>query len=279
MKLLVAKYLGFCTGVNRAYNLAVRTAKKGKPVYILGSLVHNQKVIDELKAKGIETVKSLKEIPEGVSGYLIISAHGLPPDAYENAKKTHLKIIDTTCPWVKKPQMLAKKLVEEGYHLVIVGDKDHTEVTGIMGWAHNKAQVIEGVKDVKKVAFHEKMAVIAQTTQSMQNFEDVVNFLADKTNELKMFNTICNATSRMQRSATDVAKRSEIMLVIGDGKSANTRRLKELCEDTGARTYLVDSADSLDLNLLKGFDIIGITAGASTPEYVINEVLDKLKGA
>ncbi|MFH1709689.1 MAG: 4-hydroxy-3-methylbut-2-enyl diphosphate reductase [bacterium] len=279
MKLLIAKYLGFCTGVNRAYNLAVKTAKNGEPVYMLGYLVHNQKVIDELKAVGVQTVKALKEIPKGASGYLIISAHGLPPDMHDKAQSVGLKIIDTTCPWVKKPQMLAKELVEEGYHLVIVGDKNHTEVVGIMGWAHNKAQVIESVKDIKKVDFHDKMAVIAQTTQSMKNFEDVVNGLAGKTNELKMFNTICEATSKMQRSAVDVAKRSEIMLVIGDGKSANTRRLKELCEETGAKTYQIESADDLDLNLLKGFEVIGLTAGASTPAYVIEEVIKKLRGS
>jgi 4-hydroxy-3-methylbut-2-enyl diphosphate reductase len=278
MKLLIAKYLGFCTGVNRAYNLAIKTAAKGEPVYMLGYLVHNQKVIDELKAKGVQTVKDLKEIPKGATGHLIISAHGLAPDAYEKARKTGLNIIDTTCPWVKKPQTLAKQLVSEGYHLIIVGDKNHTEVTGIMGWALNKAQVIESVKDVRKVQPHDKMAVIAQTTQSMKNFEDVVNALAEKTGELKMFNTICDATSKMQRSAMDVAKRAEVMLVIGDAKSANTRRLRELCDETGAKTYQIDSADSLDLNLLKGFDIIGLTAGASTPAHVIEEVIRKLRG-
>jgi (E)-4-hydroxy-3-methyl-but-2-enyl pyrophosphate reductase len=278
MKLLIAKYLGFCTGVNRAYNLAVKTAKNGEPVYMLGYLVHNQKVIDELRSKGVQTVKDLKEIPKGATGYLIISAHGLTPDMYDKAKATGLKLIDTTCPWVKKPQELAKKLVEEGYHLIIVGDKDHAEVAGIKGFSSNKAQVIEGVKDLKKVEFHEKMAAIAQTTQSAKNFEDVVNGLATKTNELQMYNTICEATGKMQRSAVDVAKRSEIMLVIGDSKSANTRRLKELCEDTGAKTYQIDSAEKLDLNLLKGFDVIGLTAGASTPAYVIEEVVNKLKG-
>lgn len=278
MKLLIAKYLGFCTGVNRAYNLAVKTAKTGEPVYMLGSLVHNQKVIDELKSKGVQTVNDLKEIPRGATGYLIISAHGLSPEMYEKAEKTGLKLIDTTCPWVKKPQQLAKQLVGEGYHLVIVGDKNHAEVAGIMGWADKKAQVIEGVKDLKKVDFHDKIAVIAQTTQSIKNFEDVVNGLAGKTNELKMYNTICDATSKMQRSAVDTAKRSEIMLVIGDSKSANTRRLKELCEQTGAKTYQIESADALDLNLLKGFEVIGITAGASTPADVIEGVINKLKG-
>lgn len=278
MKLLTAKFLGFCTGVNRAYNLAIKTAKSGEPVYILGYLVHNQKVIDELKSKGVHTVKDIKEIPKDAAGYLIISAHGLPPAMYEKASKTGLKLIDTTCVWVKKPQALAKQLVDEGYHLIIVGDRNHAEVVGIMGFSNNKAQVIENLKDVKKVQFHDKIAVIAQTTQSGRNFDEVVNALSSRTNDLKVFNTICEATSKMQRAAIEVAKRSEIMLVIGDKKSANTRRLKELCEETGAKTYQIESAADLDLNLLKGFDVIGLTAGASTPAHVIEEVKRKLEG-
>lgn len=279
MRLLVAKYLGFCTGVNRAYRLAVQTAKKGSPVYMLGYLVHNQKVIDELKEKGIQTVKTLDEIPKDATGYLIISAHGVSPQVYEKASRTGLKIIDTTCPWVKKPQTLAKNLIGEGYHVVIVGDKNHAEVLGILGWTGGKAQVIEDIKDVKKIKFHEKIGTVAQTTQSSKHFEDIVNALAEKTNELKVCSTICEATSRMQRSAIDVARRSEVMLVIGDRKSANTRRLKELCEETGALTYQIESAEDLNLNLLKGFDTIGLTAGASTPAYIIDGVIQKLKGA
>ena len=277
MKLLISKYLGFCTGVNRAYKLALKTAQQGEPVYILGYLVHNQKVIDELLSKGIKTIKALNEIPKDATGYLIISAHGLSPEMYDKAEKTGLKIVDTTCPWVKKPQELAKKLVEDGYHLVIVGDRNHAEVTGIMGWANNKAQVIESAKELKKVGFHDKIGVIAQTTQSAKNFDEVMNGLLPKTNELKMFNTICEATNKMQRSAQETAKRSEIMFVIGDAKSANTKRLRELCEETGAKTYQIESAADLDLNLIKGFDIIGLTAGASTPDQVIEEVVRKLK--
>jgi len=286
MKLLVAKYLGFCTGVNRAYKLALATAARGLPVYMLGYLVHNQKIIDELKEKGINSVKNLSEIPSTATGFLIISAHGVSPEVLEKATKTGLTIIDTTCPWVKKPQTMAQKLVEEGYHVVIIGDKNHAEVLGILGWAkglpagrQGKAQVIEDIKDVKKVRFHERIGVLAQTTQSAKHFEDMVNALSAKTNELKVCNTICEATSRMQRSAVDVAKRSEVMLIIGDRKSANTRRLKELCEETGALTYQIESADDLDLNLLKGFDVIGLTAGASTPAFIIDGVINKLKGA
>jgi (E)-4-hydroxy-3-methyl-but-2-enyl pyrophosphate reductase len=278
MKLLISKHLGFCNGVSNAYKLAIKAAQGGEPTYMLGYLVHNQIVINELKAKGVITISDVKEIPKGATGYLIISAHGLPPLTHEKALKTGLKIIDTTCPWVKKPQTLAKELTDQGYYVVVVGDKKHTEVIGIMGWAYGKALVIETAKDVKKIAFHDKIAVIAQTTQSRMNFDDCINALTEKTNELKVCDTICNATDEMQRAAQDVAKKAEIMLVIGDKKSANTRRLKELCEDTGAKTYQIESADHLDLNILKGFDIIGLTAGASTPAAVIDAVVAKIKG-
>jgi (E)-4-hydroxy-3-methyl-but-2-enyl pyrophosphate reductase len=279
MKVLISKYLGFCNGVRGAYKLAVKTASNNEPTYMLGNLVHNQKVIDELKGKGVISIKSLKEIPKGATGNLIISAHGISPEVFEDAAKTGLTIIDTTCPWVKKPQTLAKQMLDEGYHVVIVGDKNHAEVAGIMGWAENKAEIVENVKEAKKIAFHEKIAVIAHTTQARQNFDEVINELTSKTNELRVCDTICDATGKMQRAATDIAKRSEIMLVIGDKKSANTRRLKELCEETGAKTYQIESADDLDLNWLKGFDIIGVTAGASTPDNVIEAVTSKLQSA
>lgn len=278
MKILISKHLGFCNGVSNAYKLAIKTAASGEPTYMLGYLVHNQQVIDELGSKGVITIKNLKELPKDAKGHLIISAHGLPPETIEKAIATGLNIIDTTCAWVKKPQLLAKQLIEEGYHVVIVGEKNHTEVIGILGWAGGRAQIVENLKEAKNVTEHKKIAVLAQTTQSRQNFDDVINELGNKTKELKICDTICDATGQMQRSTTDVAKRAEIMLVIGDKKSANTRRLKEISEDTGAKTYQIGSADELNMNWLKGFDIIGLTAGASTPTIVIDAVVAKLKG-
>lgn len=279
MNLLISKTLGFCKGVDRAYRLALKTASKGEPTYMLGYLVHNSKVIEELKQKGVESVRDLRDIPKGTKGYLIISAHGVSPDVMEKAVKTGLTVIDTTCPWVRKPQSAAKQFAEEGWHVVIVGDRDHTEVKGIVGWSGGKAQVVQDVKEARKIERHDKIAVIAQTTQSRKNFEEVINELLPKAGELKICDTICEATSKMQRSAVETARKAEVMLVIGDRKSANTRRLKELCEETGAKTFQIESAEDLDLNILKGFDIIGLTAGASTPRGVIDAVVNKIKGA
>jgi len=279
MRILIARYLGFCTGVNRAYKLAIKTAAKKLPVYILGYLVHNQKVIEKLESLGIKVVSSLKEVPKDEKACLIISAHGLPPKTMEELKKnSKLKVIDTTCPWVSKAQLLAKKLASDGYHVVIVGDRDHVEVKGLLGWAGKGAQVIESAKELGRIKFHKKIGVIAQTTQTEENFEDVAKGLFEKAEELKIFNTICEATKNRQKFATVVAKRSEIMFIIGDKKSANTRRLAKLCEQTGVKTYQVESADDIDLNWLKGFDMIGVTAGASTPSWLINDAIKKLKG-
>ncbi|MFC1560179.1 4-hydroxy-3-methylbut-2-enyl diphosphate reductase [Candidatus Margulisiibacteriota bacterium] len=278
MKILVAKHLGFCVGVNRAYKLAIRSAVKKLPVFMLGALVHNQKVIEHLEIKGIKTINTLKDVPKDQKGYLIISAHGLPPKILEQLEGTKLNVIDTTCPWVKKAQIIAKKLAKDGYHVVIVGDKEHIEVKGLLGWAGKKAQVVENIKDLKKVNFHKKMGVLAQTTQTQLNFEEMVGGLYNKTEELVVHNTICDATKNRQKFATVVAKRSEIMFIIGDKKSANTRRLTKLCGETGVKTYQVESAEDIDLKWLKGFDVIGVTAGASTPTWVIDAAVKKLKG-
>jgi (E)-4-hydroxy-3-methyl-but-2-enyl pyrophosphate reductase len=184
MKINIAKNLGFCKGVANAYKLAIKAASSGTPTYMLGYLVHNQNVIDELNQKGVITLKTLKDLPKNATGNLIISAHGLSPDQNAKALATGLTVIDTTCPWVKKPQMLAKQMVDEGYHLVIVGDKDHTEVRGVMGWGYDKADVVDSLKDLKKIASHEKIAVIAQTTQSRKHYDEIINELAKKTKEL-----------------------------------------------------------------------------------------------
>jgi (E)-4-hydroxy-3-methyl-but-2-enyl pyrophosphate reductase len=279
MKVLISKYLGFCNGVKNAYKLAVKTASQGEPTYMLGYLVHNQAVIEELEQKGVKTLKTLKDLPKDAKGYLIISAHGVSPEVQENSASSGLTVVDTTCPWVKKPQELAKQMVAEGYHVVIVGDKNHAEVAGIQGWAKGLAEIVENVKEAKKIGMFDKIAVIAQTTQARNNFDEVINELSGHAQELRVCDTICDATGKMQRAAVDIARRSEVMLVIGDKKSANTRRLKELCSDTGAKTYQIESAEDLDLNWLKGFDIIGVTAGASTPNDVIDNVLAKLRSA
>lgn len=277
MEVVLAKPAGFCVGVERAYRIALDKAKQGKPVYILGLLVHNREVINKLERLGIKSIKDLSELPQNPSGFLIISAHGVSPEVLDKAKKSGLTVVDTTCPWVKKPQKLAKKLHDQGYHVVIVGDKNHTEVRGIKGWTEDEAQVVQSVKDVDEVKFHEKIGVVAQTTQSLENFEAIVQGLKSKAKELKAYNTICEATSKRQSSAIEVARKVDLMLVIGDRRSANTKRLKELCAKTGVETHQIQEASELTPEWLKDKKKVGVTAGASTPDWVIDKIVSSLK--
>ncbi|MFA5097475.1 MAG: 4-hydroxy-3-methylbut-2-enyl diphosphate reductase [Candidatus Margulisiibacteriota bacterium] len=281
MKIVRAQCCGFCTGVAFAYEKAVETAKKGKKAYILGYLVHNSDVIKKLEEMGVNSIKDLSEIPAGeipVGVGLIISAHGVGPKTYEDAKKMGLEIVDTTCPWVKKAQQIAKMLYEDGSQVVIVGDRDHTEVKGIKGWTQESAIVVEGPKDVETLPFCEKMGIVAQTTQSVGNFEATVAALKEKSGTVRVENTICSATEKRQEAAIELARQADLMIVIGDVRSANTNRLRELCLGQGVETHMIHSADEIKTGWLENKKTVGITAGASTPEWVIKEIVDRLEG-
>lgn len=277
MNIQIAQNAGFCSGVEKAYNIALETSKKDIPIYVLGYLVHNSFVISKLESKGLRTIKSLSEIPSGQKCALIISAHGVGPHIYEEAEKRNVEIVDTTCAWVKKAQRIAHDLGSTGYQIIIVGDKDHTEVKGITGWAgENNAVIVESLSDLHKVSLSDKVAVVAQTTQSLENFNAIVEDLKKRTKDTVVHNTICGATFRRQASAVDLAKGSDIMLILGDRRSANTKRLKELCEKTGTPTFQIQDASELDKKWLNGKNNIGITAGASTPQEIIAQVVNKI---
>jgi len=281
MKIIKARSCGFCTGVDIAYKKAVETAQNGQKAYILGYLVHNSDVIKKLEEMGVCSIKDLGEIPVGVGRdrpLLIISAHGVGPKIYDDANKMGLQIIDTTCTWVKKAQGIAKKLFEDGYQVVIVGDKEHTEVKGIKGWTDDTAIVVDNPNDAKSVPNQAKIGIVAQTTQSLENFEKTVDELRKKTNKIVVKNTICSSTESRQKEAIELAKKADLMIVIGDIKSANTKRLKELCREQGVETHMIHSAEEIEPQWLYGKENIGITAGASTPEWVIKEIVDRLEG-
>ncbi|MFA4967902.1 MAG: 4-hydroxy-3-methylbut-2-enyl diphosphate reductase [Candidatus Margulisiibacteriota bacterium] len=274
MQILIAGHSGFCEGVERAYLIALRQIKNGRQVFMLGNLVHNTQVVDKFKRAGIKAVNNLAEIPKNSNGILILSAHGVSPEIYEKAKSLGLEIIDTTCPWVKKAQKLAKELADEGRFVIIVGDKGHPEVKSLIGWSGGGAVVVEKSDDINKIPLSpdKKIGVIAQTTQSEEHFANMVSELKKKVKDIKEFNTICGATSKRQDSAIELAKKVDLMLAIGDKMSANTKRLTELCSKTGTETHQIQTVSELNLNWLVGKEKVGITAGASTPEWVIDEV-------
>jgi small subunit ribosomal protein S1/4-hydroxy-3-methylbut-2-en-1-yl diphosphate reductase len=274
MEIITAEHSGFCEGVERAFRIAIDTAKAGKTVFMLGNLVHNKQVVKKLEHLGVRTVSALSEIPRHSKGILLISAHGVVPEIYEEAKKLGLEIIDTTCPWVKKAQKIASDLADEGRLVVIVGDKGHPEVEGLVGWSKGQGLVVENIEDLDKLSLspESKAGILAQTTQAEDHFEDIVREIKKQVKDVVEFDTICGATFKRQKAAVDVAKRVDLMLIIGDKMSANSKRLTELCGATGTETHQIETVKDLNLRWLSGKKKIGVTAGASTPEWVVEEV-------
>ena len=278
MKIILAKNAGFCFGVKRAMKLAFESANKyQKTIYSLGPLIHNPQQVELLSKKGVQEINNLDSLSSG--DVLIIRSHGTTPSTIDEAKAKNLIIIDATCPFVVNAQKLAQSLKNECYQVVIVGESDHPEVIGLIGFAEDKAWVIDKASDAKKLPITKRIGVIAQTTQSFSNFQGVINALLEKCDEIKAFNTICHATAQRQEGAIELAKNVDIMIVIGGYNSANTSRLASLCKESGVKTYHIETANELDLSWFKDIETVGITAGASTPDWIIDEVIDKIKNA
>ncbi len=270
MEILVAPKAGFCFGVKRAIDIAEKAVnEKSGPIYTLGPIIHNPQVVKKLSQKG---VKSIDNVSDGDPGDLIIRSHGVSPDILEEARQYGHNILDATCPFVSKAQQLAKKLTEEGYQVVVVGNPHHPEVRGIVGWTGGKALVVENAEQAEKVTGNGRVGVLAQTTQPVENFDHVVRTLQLKGFEVKAYNTICHATGQRQKAARELAEQVDVVVVVGGANSANTAKLTQICRQTGTPTYQVENASELKPEWFKGVKRAGLTAGASTPDWVIEEV-------
>ena len=274
MEVILADKAGFCFGVKRATGTAFQAASKGK-VYCLGPLIHNPQEVARLAEAGVETVEDLSGLTAGDS--LIIRSHGVPPATLARAREHGLNIIDLTCPFVAKAQQHAEGLKKEGYQVVVIGEKRHPEVQGIMGYGGDNAVVLETPADIEQMTFEGRLGVVAQTTQSYGNFSEIVLRLLRLSKELKVFNTICSSTKERQDATRILASRVDVMIVVGGRNSANTSRLVSLCRESGKPTYHVEVVDEIRSEWLKGADRVGLTAGASTPGWVIDAVLKRLQ--
>jgi 4-hydroxy-3-methylbut-2-enyl diphosphate reductase len=274
MEVLLADKAGFCFGVKRAINTAFKAAVKGN-VYCLGPLIHNPQEVERLRQAGVKTVEDFSILKPG--DHLIIRSHGVPPRVLAQAREQGLEIIDLTCPFVGKAQRDAELLHKEGYQVVVVGEKKHPEVQSILGYAGDNAVVIETAHDVESMKLEPRLGVVAQTTQSYGNFSEIVLTLLRLSKELKVFNTICSSTKERQDSARGLARQVDVMLVVGGRNSANTSRLVSVCEGEGKPTYHIEVADEIQQSWLEGAARVGVTAGASTPDWVVDDVLKKLK--
>jgi (E)-4-hydroxy-3-methyl-but-2-enyl pyrophosphate reductase len=275
MKISVVKNAGFCFGVKRALNLAFEEAKKsGKRVYTLGPLIHNPQVVEELKREGVQPVQNIVKLK---SGTLIIRSHGAHPRIIREAKKKGLKIIDATCPFVRRAQKNARALYKDGYQVVVVGEAHHPEVQGIIGYAGDEALVVNQDTTNLNLPKDKRIGVIAQTTLHLDTFKQVVGLLLEKSREIKIFNTICNATANVQKATLEMTKDVDLMIVVGGKNSANTSRLAKLCKEKDKPTYHVETSTELKKGWFKDKKRIGVTAGTSTPNWIINQVIKKIK--
>lgn len=274
MKLLVADFAGFCYGVERAIKLASQAKKdSGSDIFTLGPLIHNPQAVEALEKQGIKSIKNIDGLLR--EDVIVIRSHGIDPAIIEDLREKGIKVIDATCPFVKKAQQKASELLDEGYKVAIIGEPNHPEVVGIMASTKNKALVIWDPE--QSVDIVGKVGIVVQTTQSLQTLRAVTANLLRNVSELKIHNTICDATIKRQESARDLAKKVDVMIVVGGHNSANTSRLASICEKTGAKTYQVETSAEIDINWFEGAEIVGATAGASTPEWVLTDVLEALK--
>lgn len=277
MKVRVAKTAGFCMGVRRAMDLVLAAARERQPeevIHTYGPLIHNTQVLRMLEERGVLCLKRLEDT-EG--GRLIIRAHGIPPQELKAIKSKGFEVINATCPKVARVQGIIKKHALGGYHVVIVGDKSHAEVIGLQGFANGRAMVLSTIEEVDRLPKMDKVLIVAQTTQEEQAFLEIVERLKQRYPEAQVHNTICDSTHRRQGEVRDLCWEVDAMVVVGGKESANTRRLVEIAAATGIPTFHIETEEELDRKKLGNFNVVGVTAGASTPNWLIRRVIRELE--
>jgi len=275
MKIIAAEHRGFCYGVKRAVAMAQECVGMEGEIHTLGPIIHNPQVVKSLSDQGIEVVNDLSSLTNNST--IIIRSHGVGPEVYTMAQDKNLKIVDATCPHVKKAQQAAHELFQAGYTVVVIGEKHHPEVKSIVEWSNNKAIVLETIDEAIELPVALKLGVVVQTTFAAEVFQTIVSILETKCQDIKICRTICTATDLRQQSALELASKVDVMLVVGGKNSANTTRLAKLCHDAGNLVCHIETAKELAIENFSGVETVGITAGASTPDWLIEEVYQKMQ--
>ena len=277
MKIELAKTAGFCFGVKRAVETVYEQIRlhEGEKIYTYGPIIHNEEVIKDMKLHGVEVLETEEELDGLKDGTVIIRSHGVPRSVCDRLDKKGIGYVDATCPFVKKIHNIVMEESRKGAHIIIIGNSAHPEVEGIKGWAGDKVTVVQNAEEAELFCIEDKecrICVVSQTTFNYNKFKDLVEIIVKKGYDIIVLNTICNATKERQEEARDIADRVEAMLVIGDRRSSNTQKLFEICSDACKDTYYIQTLDDLDMNQLRSVETVGITAGASTPNKIIEEV-------
>lgn len=265
MKVIFAKHIGFCSGVKRAVALAENSLKKDrKPIWFLGELVHNEKVLERFKKRNIRFISNPQEAKFGT---LIVQAHGF--SSFENKK---ILIRDATCPLVKKVQTLAKTLYKNGYQVIIFGDRNHSETKGINGYTENKSIIVENEKEARKLPKFKKIGLVSQTTQRKENFNKILKILRKKAQRIKWFNTICPEVDIRQKELDEISAKSDAVLIIGSRLSANTRRLVQIAKKNRKKVFWVNSLNDLKKKKMRGIPVLAVVSGTSAPDWEIEKI-------
>ena len=280
MKMIKAKTAGFCFGVKRAVDTVYEQVKHSEgTIYTYGPIIHNEEVVKDMESKGVVVIRSEGELDRLAEGTVIIRSHGVEKKIYDKLEKKGIRIVDATCPFVKKIHNIVSKESAAGAHIVIIGNPEHPEVQGIRGWAGDKVSVVQDAEAADKIGFgkNEKICVVSQTTFNYNKFKDLVEIIKKKSYDVIVLNTICNATKERQTEAKSIAESVDAMIVIGDKHSSNTQKLFEICRMACNNTYYIQTLDDLNLNQLGSVETVGITAGASTPNNIIEEVQNNVR--
>lgn len=288
MKVTLSKYAGFCDGVERAYEIVKEIAKKPnvrKPIFVLGSLVHNKDVVDSIEKLGVKKIEfdgRVEEIAKKINdkiGTLVITAHGIGPKIFEIAKKKGVDVVDTTCPKVIKVQRLAQVFFGRNHQVVIIGEKEHKEVQGIHRWAKKKSIIVSNDEDINTLELDSKIpiTVISQTTQNRDWVEAIAKKIKNRYPQAEILDTVCSTTRDRQTEAKELAKNNDLVLVIGSPTSSNSNRLWEIAKEINEKTYFIERLEDIKKEWLENCKNIGITAGASSPRWVIRDVVDYLE--
>jgi len=276
-KILITQSAGFCFGVKRAISIADETATKGgnEPIHSLGPIIHNPQAVERLEQKGIRVVGRVEDI---TCGKAIIRSHGVTRSDRAVLEKNRITIVDATCPFVTKAQDYARMLSQEGYAVIVVGDPNHPEVKGIISYIAEEVSVFTSIEGMRNAKGGQKVGIVAQTTQSFDNLRVFVVEAMKRFQEVRVFNTICNATKLRQEESTGLAGKADVMFVLGGYNSANTRRLAEICSEINPCTRHIETEYEVTQPMIKDASVVGVTAGASTPQWIIDGLVERLKG-
>jgi (E)-4-hydroxy-3-methyl-but-2-enyl pyrophosphate reductase len=277
LEVILSPYIGYCFGVMRAMRLIDEGVAEhpGKKIYTLGEIIHNPQAVERLRQRGLEPVSSLDDIEEG--SLLVIRAHGVQPEIIEEASRRGIKMLDATCPFVQKSQRYVRKLAQESYSVIVIGDSEHPEVKSIAGHAGKGVIILDNEKAASEIAPLEKAGVVIQTTFSKEKAQRIVSALEKRIEQLRVYDTICQATVLRREATLELAQEVDVMLVVGGKRSSNTKRLFQMCLDEGISSHFIETFEEIDPAWFEGCRRVGIATGTSTPDWVIDQVLSRME--